>query len=214
MEPMMKKLMIATAGLTLATAGAALAMQAQPAPAAKAPMTKAAMLARADARFDALDTNKDGQLSAEERKAGMERARAAMAERRGGGERPDKAGRGGQMAERMLARVDTNGDGLISRAEHRAAAEARFARMDANNNGVIDPEERRGPRMGKRGGGAGAMLRGADTNRDGAVSRAEYDAAMAQRFAKLDTNRDGKLDPADRPQRRMAPPASAPAPGA
>lgn len=228
----MKNWMIASAIGALATAGAAVAMQAQPAPAPKAPLTKAQMIARADARFDAMDTNKDGQLSAQERQAGMARTRAAMAERRGG-EMADFApgagrrGGGGGMGEKMLARIDTNGDGLISKAENRAAVEARFARMDADKDGTVEAGERRGPgmgqrgergergRMGRRGGeGHGGLMRMADTNRDGAVSRAEYDAAMAQRFAKLDTNRDGKLDPADRPARPMAPPAPAPAPGA
>lgn len=236
----MKHLFTATAIGAMLTAGVAVAMQAQPAASPKAPQTKAEMLARADARFDRLDANKDGQLSAEERKAGMERARAAMAERRGG-EMADfapGAGRrgGGGMGEKMLARIDANGDGMISRAENRAAAEARFARMDADKDGALEAGERgkrgpgeggwgkmrRGPdgeRMGKRGErrgpggrGAGGMMQ-ADTNGDGAVSRAEFDAASAQRFARLDTNRDGRLDAADRPQRRMAPPA-APAPGA
>ncbi|WP_173655786.1 EF-hand domain-containing protein [Sphingomonas turrisvirgatae] len=213
----MKKWMIATAIGALATAGTAVGMQAQPAPAAKAPLTKTDMLARADARFTALDTNKDGQLSAQERQAGMERARAARAERRGG-ERPERgpgAGRRAGGAERMLARIDTNGDGLISRAENRAAAEARFDRMDADKDGRIERGERRGKHMGMRGhGGRGGMMRMADTNGDGAISRAEFDAASAKRFAKLDTNKDGKLDAADRPQRRMTRPAPASTPGA
>lgn len=196
----MKKFLTATATATaiataaMLTAGVAVAMQSETATPPRAPLTKAEVLARADARFTALDTNKDGQLSAEERQAGKSR-------------------RGGGRGERMLRRIDTNGDGLVSRAEHRAAAEARFARMDANGNGTIDPGEHRGKRGKLRGGrGPGSGMRAlmmADTNRDGVVTRAEYDAAAAARFERLDTNRDGKLDAADRPQRRPAPAAPA-----
>lgn len=204
------KTFLTTAAIgAMLTAGAAIAMQSQAPTAPKQPVSKAQMLARADARFDRLDTNKDGQLSAEERKAGAEAARKAMAERKGG-ELQDfmPGGRrgGGGMGERMMARVDTNGDGMISKAENRAMVEARFARMDAGKDGMAEAGEGRkgwGKRgegrggkakgmRGGRGGGAGMMM--ADTNKDGAISKAEFDAQSAQRFARLDTNSDGKID--------------------
>jgi len=205
----MKKFLTTAAIGAMLTAGAAVAMQSQAPTPPKAPVSKAEMLARADARFDRLDTNKDGQLSAEERKAGMDAARSAMAEKKGG-ELQDfmPGGRrgGGGMGERMMARVDTNGDGMISKAENRAMVEARFARMDADKDGMAEAGEGRkgwGKRgegrggkakgmRGGRGGGAGMMM--ADTNKDGAISKAEFDAQSAQRFAKLDTNSDGKID--------------------
>lgn len=187
--------------------GTAIAMQTTPPAAPKPPVSKADMLARADARFDRLDTNKDGQLSADERKAGAEAARAAMAERKGGELQdfmPGARRGGGGMGERMLARVDTNGDGLISKAEHRAMVEARFARMDADKDGSVEAGEGRkgwGKRGEGRGGKAKAMRGGrgggmmmADTDKDGAISKAEFDAMSAQRFARLDTNKDGKID--------------------
>lgn len=205
----MKKFLTTAAIGAMLTAGAAVAMQSQAPTAPKQPVSKAEMLARADARFDRLDTNKDGQLSAEERKAGAEAARAAMAEKKGGELQdfmPGARRGGGGMGERMLARVDTNGDGLISKAENRAMVEARFARMDADKDGTVEAGEGRkgwGKRgegrggkakgmRGGRGGGAGMMM--ADTNKDGAISKAEFDAQSAQRFAKLDTNKDGKID--------------------
>lgn len=40
-----------------------------------------------------------------------------------------------------LAKIDTNNDGKISRAEHLAAAEARFKRMDKDGDGFITREE-------------------------------------------------------------------------
>ncbi|HEY0625038.1 hypothetical protein [Sphingomonas sp.] len=147
----MKNLLTATAIGAMLAAGVAIAMQSETPPAApKKPVTKAEMLARADARFDRMDTNKDGQLDANERKAGTEAARTAMAERKGGEMADFVPGgrRGGGMGERMLQRIDTNGDGLISKAENRAAAEARFTRMDANGDGTLTADER-GKRMGK-----------------------------------------------------------------
>lgn len=47
------------------------------------------------------------------------------------------------------------------------------------------------------------MLRRADTNGDGAVSRAEYAAMRERLFAKLDRNHDGYLTADDRSGRRM-----------
>lgn len=195
----MQKLLTATALAAMLTAGVATAMQTETARSPGAPLTKAQLLSRADARFDAMDTNKDGKLSAQEREATR------------------SEGRHGGRAAAMLTRVDTNKDGLISRAEHRAAAEVRFARIDANKDGTIEAGERPGfreKRGGKRLGMRGhRMAMMADANRDGAISRTEYDAAAAQRFARLDTNRDGKLDRNDRPQHRITPPAPVPAPG-
>lgn len=224
----MKNLLTATAIGAMLAAGVAIAMQTETAAPAKKPVTKAEMLTRADARFDRMDTNKDGQLDANERKAGAEAARTAMAERKGG-EMADfmpGGGRGGRMGERMLGRIDTNGDGLISKAENRAATEARFARMDANGDGTIAADER-GKGMGKwkRGGrrvgmpeGHGPMHGGmkADANGDGVITRAEFDAQSAARFAAMDANKDGKIEQSEMPKpRRMrgtTPPPSPDAP--
>lgn len=225
----MKNLLTVTAIGTMLAAGVAIAMQSEtPAAAPKKPITKAEMLARADARFARMDANQDGQLDANERKAGADATRAAMADRQGG-EMADfvPGGRGGGMGERMLARIDTNGDGMISKAENRAAAEARFARMDANGDGTIGADER-GKGMGKwkRGGprgagmpegGPGPMQGGkghgmrADANGDGVITRAEFDAEGAARFAAMDKNKDGKIEKAELPRRRhgMTPPAPA-----
>lgn len=213
----MKKLLLASAIGTMLTAGVAIAMQTETPGAAKAPMTQAQMMARADARFDAMDANKDGQLSADERKAGMDRAREARATRNGSEKAMSGAGRrgGGRMAERMMGRVDTNGDGMISRAENRAAVETRFSRRDADKSGTIEAGERRakGKRMGMRGPRGGGMMKKADTNGDGAVSRTEFDAASAMRFTRMDANRDGKIDAADRAARRAAKASTTSTPG-
>lgn len=83
---------------------------------------RAKMLAR-------FDTDKDGTLSDAERTAARE-ARKGM--------------RGGHHARGLGhgARIDTNGDKLISRDESRTAALAMFDRADANKDGRIDAAER------------------------------------------------------------------------
>ena len=47
-------------------------------------------------------------------------------------------------------------------------------------------------------GGRGGMMAMADTNKDGAISKAEMTAALEGRFAKMDVDKDGKLTQADR----------------
>jgi len=83
--------------------------------------TRDEMLAASDARFAALDTDKDGRLGAGEIGA---------------------AAAGG----RMLRRADADGDGQVTREELRALAGRRFDRLDANRDGRIDKAEREAAR--------------------------------------------------------------------
>ncbi len=96
-------------------------------------------------------------------------------------------GRGGGM----MMRADTNGDGMISRAEFIAASDQRFARLDKNGDGFITADELGD--MAGRGPGGGVMA--ADTDHDGKVSHAEFIALAKARFAKLDANGDGQITP-------------------
>lgn len=48
----------------------------------------------------------------------------------------------GGMAAPMLARLDADRDGRVTRDEMAAGAERMFGRMDANGDGVISPDER------------------------------------------------------------------------
>ncbi|MCR5878875.1 hypothetical protein [Phenylobacterium sp. J367] len=46
-----------------------------------------------------------------------------------------------QRTERMFARLDTNKDGAITKAELDAASKARFEKADANKDGVLSGDE-------------------------------------------------------------------------
>ena len=122
----MKKLIAAAALSTTLSAGAAYAGQDQQRrdPLARADangdgiVTRAEMLADTDARFAALDTNKDGKLDQAEVQAA------------------------GGMRGRMMGRADANGDGTITLEEQRAQASKRFDMMDTNHDGKLDQAER------------------------------------------------------------------------
>ena len=58
--------------------------------------------------------------------------------------------------------------------------------------------------MGGHGMGGMMLMRMADSNRDGAVTKDEFAAAAATRFDASDTNRDGQLTPAERQAARGA----------
>ena len=64
---------------------------------------------------------------------------------------------GGFGPGKHFERLDTDGDGKVTKAEHARAAEERFTRMDANKDGVLTADELmhgRGPR-GEHGRGHG-----------------------------------------------------------
>lgn len=104
-------------------------------------ITKAEMEAAKAARFAAMDSNSDGKVSAEEMTAAREKMRAE---------------RQATMMTRMIAKFDTDGDGMLSATE-----------MPTPPNGD-------------------AMFDRIDTDKDGAISQAEADAAkqmMQERMA-------------------------------
>lgn len=107
----------------------------------------------------------------------------------------------GPRAERMIERMDTDGDGTVTRADALAFASDRFARMDANGDGQITKDERRAARQARRGERMARM----DADGDGMISQAEMTAIAAdraaRRFARLDTDGDGLVSVADAAQR-------------
>lgn len=150
---------------------------------------EAAKLPRLAQRFDVLDKDGDGRLSADERP-----------QRKGGhGKRHGRHG-GGMHAG--MQRLDKDGDGRISRVEFdagKAAREARMAKFAAKRGDTARADGK--PRHG-------FDFDAADANNDGYLVRGEVrawhermrpqmEAAFAQRmtekFAAADINKDGKL---------------------
>ncbi|QGN54996.1 EF-hand domain-containing protein [Novosphingobium sp. Gsoil 351] len=169
----MKKFTLAAAAATLAMSATALI--AAPGDAKRGPdangdgtITRAEVQAQVAERFAKADANGDGVLN-----------------------EADKAARTGQMFDR----IDTDKNGSISRAEFLAAhsgAGGEHAGMD--HGAMFGPGGRPGGRMG----GAGMMLRMADTNNDGAVTRDEALAAALKSFDRMDANKDGQVNRAER----------------
>jgi hypothetical protein len=119
-------------GLAWAQAGAPPSGAGGPGPISVADLQK-----RALDRFNALDANKDGQLTQEELSAG----RPAGG---GGGATPAPAGgppQGGGVMRGMMQSADANHDGTITSAEFTAAITARLQQMDANHDGQITGDE-------------------------------------------------------------------------
>jgi hypothetical protein len=114
-------------------------------------------------------------------------------------------GPGGRMA-RFFADADANHDGNITRAEWNTARANQFAQMDTNHDGQISADEH--PHHGDHGGGqppAGGNSAGGDhhgmmnpdTNNDGIISRAEFDAQSAAMFSHLDADNNGTISAAE-----------------
>lgn len=114
----------------LAGPAAAVAIEPAPTPTTGA-QTLEAFQARVAGGFDGLDANGDGVVSTEELNSAS----------------------GGQAGP-MLARLDADRDGQVTRAEMAEGAARMFKRMDANGDGVVSPEERPGVGAGPREGGA------------------------------------------------------------
>ena len=168
----MKHFTLLAVAVTVALASAATFAQTSSTTTAAAPRTaidanqdgvidraEAAKAPRLAARFDQLDQDKDGKLSADERP------------HRGMHHRGGKRG-----AHARMQRADTDRDGRISRAEAQAAQAkhaGRFDELDVNKDGYLDRADRQA-RMAQR---RGECFAKADTDKNGQLSRAEFENA-------------------------------------
>ena len=99
--------------------------------------------------------------------------------------------------QQMFARLDTNRDGFLVKAEAdaaRAAVQGQRAQRRAERAQRV---AQRAPRDGSQ-----AFDR-LDVNKDGSISRAEFDATRQQRMARRDRNGDGRPDARAPGMRRM-----------
>jgi len=86
----------------------------------------------------------------------------------------------------MFARLDTNRDGFLIKAEADAAR--------ANFRQSWGQRGQQGAKPGGRQANGGAAFDRLDSNHDGAITRPEFDAKHAQRVARRDVNGDGRPD--------------------
>jgi Ca2+-binding EF-hand superfamily protein len=109
------------------------------------------------------------------------------------------AGNGG-----LFSSLDTNADGMISKAEFDAFNAAHFSNLDTNKDGYISPEELRAaqnqvpPNRGMHSDGTTHLdqrFYAADANHDGGLNREEaiYMPMLSKYFDEVDTNKDGKV---------------------
>jgi Ca2+-binding EF-hand superfamily protein len=147
-------------------------------------------VAAAGARFKSIDTQHKGSIDAADI-AGS----------------PDAVARIDRRVESIVKHLDTAGNGYVTKDEFLAAAESRFARMDGNGDGKLTPDELASPH-GPHGNmpdktGAGHASFGQkrfdqfDTNHDGVVTKDEFLAEAAAKFAQFDTAGNGKVTAAE-----------------
>lgn len=127
-----------------------------------------------------------------------------------------------------FAKLDSDGNGSVTRAEIDAKAAERFAKLDGDRDGFVTKAEmsalhqarkaKRAERAEKRGGdhakhaehrGERAGKRGdhfarRDANGDGRISLAEFQAGGAKRFERLDADKNGTVTQAEMDQARAA----------
>lgn len=166
-------------------------------------VTRAEFDAARNARFARIDANKDGALEVSELRAWKRTLPARVRDAR-------------------FKALDADGDGKVGAEEFVARRKAAFAGIDANKDGAVDKAEfdaafekfrsRMGHRFGegrrkhaerprrwhkKRG---HSMERRLDLNRDGKVTRAEFDTLGRMIFLRLDSDGD---DAVSRKEMRM-----------
>lgn len=127
----------------------------------------------------------------------------------------DQAGEGDRAtrAAERFKRADADGNGSLSRAEMEKAAPhmaRHFDALDANRDGQVTPAEiddwrksraaraegTQAERIARARAGFDAHFKKADSDGDGALSKAEADKGMprlAGKFDRIDADRDGKI---------------------
>lgn len=103
---------------------------------------------------------------------------------------------GEAQVRQLLTLMDTDQNGMVSRAEFMRFMEAEFEALDIDHNGELDPGELAHTQIWAAGAGrVEQLLRLMDKDRNGKVSRAEYMRFMEAEFNRLDVDRSGELSP-------------------
>lgn len=177
----------AAAVLAVLTAGVAIAQQA-PNRAARGDTDGDGRISRAEfvdgriARLSAIDANRDGSISAEERQSGIDTRR-------------------NQRASARFEALDKDGNGAVSREEF-TAREPRGDRAEHAGRGGRHGMGRGGHRGGGRGHGGGEWGQGAEAR--GPMAIADVQTRLTTRFDRVDTNQDGFITAEERTAARQA----------
>ena len=103
-----------------------------------------------------------------------------------------------------MHKIDTDGDGMVSKAEWLAYQEKIFEALDKNKTGIIDEKEFLTPSSEMASFATGGYARGQqtkemmhkiDTDGDGTVSHDEFIAYQTKLFDMMDKNHMGSLGP-------------------
>lgn len=98
---------------------------------------------------------------------------------------------------RLFDRADANKDGSVTRAEFDAARDARFAGIDANKDGALEVSELRAWRRSWPARFRDARFKALDSDADGKLGPEEYVARRKAIFARIDADKDGAVDKAE-----------------
>ena len=159
----MKRVGFAILAAALTTTSALAQQAAKPAAAEAKPITRLAISDKLNADYADLDVDKDGKATAEEINARLRKgAEADLAVIR-------------KARDDAFAKLDTNGDGSVSKAEFEAKAPLPT---------VKDPD-------------AKPWLDRFDADKDGSISQDEFRAPTLANFEKLDKDKDGTLTVAE-----------------
>jgi Ca2+-binding EF-hand superfamily protein len=124
----------------------------------------------------------------------------------------------------FLKSADLNQDGVIDQTEFQTTRDKWFADLDTNMDGFVSADELKAfgdkmhaewakkhgdqadnkPADGKHGDFSQHILERVDTDKDGKISKAEFDAEGQAMFKRLDENGDGKIAANEMPQRHWA----------
>ena len=160
-------------------------------------VTRDEHLAGVRARFAEMDLDGDGRITDADLPP-MLRGRNALA---GGDTEPlggPGLGRRGRGPLAMLRDADANRDGVVTLDEMLAAAERHFALWDRNRDGVVDRADAEALREETVDYRVRRFLHSHGA-KDGRITREQFAAKAAERFARMDLDNDGVITRAERP---------------
>jgi len=107
-------------------------------------------------------------------------------------------------ADNAFSKMDSDSDGRVTAAEHARGARAMFVAMDRNGDGRVTADEMTAAQAQVGSGtpesralSSADKIRVIDRNRDKVLTLREHVAGAREMFARMDGNRDGRLDEAE-----------------